>query len=241
MASSPIALCGFVWLNYEPPKQTRPLTLLCVSTTKHRRGPSVSSYPLCGSSYPGGTVIKNQPHNTADARDMDSILGLGRSPGVGNGNPFLYSCLENPMDRGAWWTTVLGVAKGGDSRCLQGHDWATGHTSIVWVDPKEFREGRWLREHLCRPWFSRLQSPMPYMPTMDLCSSLHKFHDIWFSPVFSLTIYLLLIIHFLCCRLQFYRERNESITWWAYVPRLKNECKSWIWTCSWFFLLRNKN
>ena len=125
---SPIALCGFVWLNYEPPKQTRPLTLLCVSTTKHRRGPSVSSYPLYGSSYPGGTVIKNQPHNTADARDMDSILGLGRSPGVGNGNPFLYSCLENPMDRGAWWTTVLGVAKGGDSRCLQGHDWATGHT-----------------------------------------------------------------------------------------------------------------
>ena len=46
-------------------------------------------------------VIKNQPYNTADARDMDSILGLGRSPGVGNGNPFLYSCLENPVDRGA--------------------------------------------------------------------------------------------------------------------------------------------
>ena len=176
-------------------------------------------------------VIKNQPYNTADARDMDSILGLGRSPGVGNGNPFLYSCLENPVDRGAWWTTAHGVAKGGDSQVPAG-TWLSNwtHTSIVWVDPEEFREGRWLREHLCRPWFSRLQSPMPYMPTMDLCSSLHKFHDIWFSPVFSLTIYLLFIIHFRCCHLQFYRERNESITWSAYVPQVRNECQSWIWT-----------
>jgi len=39
------------------------------------------------------------------------IPGLGRSPGEGNGNPFLYSCLENSMDKGAWWATVHGVAK----------------------------------------------------------------------------------------------------------------------------------
>ena len=43
--------------------------------------------------------------------DLSSIPGPGRSPGEGNGNPFQYSCLENPMDRGAWWATVHGVAK----------------------------------------------------------------------------------------------------------------------------------
>ena len=42
---------------------------------------------------------------------LGSIPGLGRSPGEGNGNPFQYSCLENPMDRGAWWATVHGVTK----------------------------------------------------------------------------------------------------------------------------------
>ena len=45
------------------------------------------------------------------AGDLGSIPGLGRSPGEGNGNPLKYSCLENPMDRGAWWITVHGVAK----------------------------------------------------------------------------------------------------------------------------------
>ena len=45
--------------------------------------------------------------------DKDSILGLGRSPGEGNGNPLQYSCLKNPMYRGAWQTTVHGVTKSG--------------------------------------------------------------------------------------------------------------------------------
>ena len=43
--------------------------------------------------------------------DLGSFLGLGRSPGEGNGNPFQYSCLENPMDRGAWWAPVHGAAE----------------------------------------------------------------------------------------------------------------------------------
>ena len=43
--------------------------------------------------------------------DLGSIPGSGRSPGEGKGNPLQYSCLENPMDRGAWWATVHGVAK----------------------------------------------------------------------------------------------------------------------------------
>jgi len=46
-------------------------------------------------------VIKNLPGNTGDARGVGSIPGLERSPGIGNGNPLQYSCLENPMDRGA--------------------------------------------------------------------------------------------------------------------------------------------
>ena len=56
-------------------------------------------------------VVKNLPANAGDARDTGSIPGLGRSPGEGNGNPLRYSCLENPMDRRAWWAVIHGVAK----------------------------------------------------------------------------------------------------------------------------------
>ena len=56
-------------------------------------------------------MAKNLPANAEEERDMDSIPGLGRSPGEGNGDPLQYSCLEKPMDRGAWWATVYGVAK----------------------------------------------------------------------------------------------------------------------------------
>ena len=47
-------------------------------------------------------VVKNPPVNAEDKRDVNSIPGLGRSPGKGHGNPLQFSCLENPMDRGAW-------------------------------------------------------------------------------------------------------------------------------------------
>ena len=56
-------------------------------------------------------VVKNPPANAGDIRDTSSIPGSGRSPGEGHGNPLWYSCLENPMDRGASWDTVHGVAK----------------------------------------------------------------------------------------------------------------------------------
>ena len=56
-------------------------------------------------------VIKNPPADAEDMRDSGSMSGSGRSPGGGNGNPVQYSCLENPMDRGAWWATVHGVPK----------------------------------------------------------------------------------------------------------------------------------
>ena len=58
--------------------------------------------------FRGGSVVKNLP---ANAGDVGSIPVLGRSPGERNGNPLQYSCLENRMDRGAWWATVHGVAK----------------------------------------------------------------------------------------------------------------------------------
>ena len=58
--------------------------------------------------FPGDSVVKNPP---ANAGDSVLIPGLEKSPGEGNGNPFQYCCLENPMDRGAWQATVHGVAK----------------------------------------------------------------------------------------------------------------------------------
>ena len=70
--------------------------------------------------FPGGAVVKNLPANAGiagdagdvgDVGDVGSIPGLGRSLGVGNGNPLQYSCLENSMDRGAWRAIVYGVAE----------------------------------------------------------------------------------------------------------------------------------
>ena len=62
--------------------------------------------------FPGGLVVRNLP---ANAGDVGLIPGLGRSPRDGNGNPLQYSCLGNPVDRGAWWATVHGVAKESDA------------------------------------------------------------------------------------------------------------------------------
>ena len=58
--------------------------------------------------FPGGSEVKMSACNSGG---LGSIPGLGRSPGEGNGNPLQYSCLENPMDREAWWATVHEVAK----------------------------------------------------------------------------------------------------------------------------------
>ena len=58
--------------------------------------------------FPDGSVVKKMP---ANARDVGSKRGAGRSPGEENGNPLWYSCLGNPMDRGAWPATLHGVAK----------------------------------------------------------------------------------------------------------------------------------
>ena len=56
-------------------------------------------------------MVKNPPASSGDIRDMGSIAGSGRSPEEGNGNSLQYSCLRNPIDRGAWWATVHGFTK----------------------------------------------------------------------------------------------------------------------------------
>ena len=68
--------------------------------------------------FPGGAVVKDL---LANAGDVGSIPGLGRSPGGENGNPLQYSCLENSMHRGDWWATAHGVAKTRTSLSTQAH------------------------------------------------------------------------------------------------------------------------
>ena len=83
-------------------------------------------------------VVKKSPANTGDAINTDSFCGLGRSLGVGNGNPLQYSYLENSMDRGAWRATVHGVAMSRTrlSACAHAHThtrthiYVNGHTFV---------------------------------------------------------------------------------------------------------------
>ena len=58
-------------------------------------------------------MVKNPPANAGDVRDTGPVPGSGRSPGGGNGNPLQYSCLENPMDRGAWQDIVMALPRVG--------------------------------------------------------------------------------------------------------------------------------
>ena len=74
--------------------------------------------------FPGGSVIKNPPAHARDEGDGGLIPGLGRYPGKENGNPLKESCLENFMDRGAWWAMVHGGHKESDK--TEHRHWA-GH------------------------------------------------------------------------------------------------------------------
>ena len=73
--------------------------------------------------FPGGSVVKNLPANAGDSSDSGSVPGLGRSLRGGNGNPLQYSCLGDPMDRGAWWATVQGSQR-------VGYHWGTEHACV---------------------------------------------------------------------------------------------------------------
>ena len=65
----------------------------------------------CIHGFSGDVVVKNLPANTGDIGDLGLIPGSGGLPGGGNGSPVQYTCLENPMDRGAWCAVVHGVTK----------------------------------------------------------------------------------------------------------------------------------
>ena len=76
--------------------------------------------------FSGNTVVKNLPANSGDLREVGLIPGSERFPAVGNGNPLQYSCLENSMDRGAWWATSMG------SQTVR-HDWAYNATQHLYI------------------------------------------------------------------------------------------------------------
>ena len=78
-------------------------------------------------------MVKNVPANAGDSRDMSSNPGSGRFPGEENGNPYQYSCLGNPMDRGAWQATVHGVSR-------VGHDLVTKQQSSLRVNKEKIPE-----------------------------------------------------------------------------------------------------
>ena len=75
----------------------------------HKPGPSSAS--VVAQSLKNSPVMQETACSAGDTREASSLPGSGRSPGVVNGNPLQYSCLKNPMDRGAWWATVHRVAK----------------------------------------------------------------------------------------------------------------------------------
>ena len=74
-------------------------------------GRDIWVWSTSGRGLPSCSVVKNLPAKTRDAGDLGSTPGSGRSPGEGNGSPLQYSCLENPVNRGAWWATVHRISK----------------------------------------------------------------------------------------------------------------------------------
>ena len=90
--------------------------------------------------FPGGSDSKEPACN---AGDMGSIPGLGISPGEGNANPLQYSCLENPMDRRAWWAIVHGVATVGCDLQLNHHHQGMNkntYVTILYTNNKTLRK-----------------------------------------------------------------------------------------------------
>ena len=90
--------------------------------------------------FPSGPAVKNAPANAGDARDVASVPGSGRCPGGGHGNPLQYSCLENPMGRGALWAPAHREAKSWTRLkwpSTHMHEYTTFclsiHSSSVWV------------------------------------------------------------------------------------------------------------
>ena len=107
--------CSFSWLQRWFDKYIHMSKLInCTFSTKFIVRQLYLNKAVTG--FPGGAVVEILPTSAGDTGDLGSISELGRTPGGGNGNPLQSSCLENPMDRGAWRAIVRGAAKR--------HDWA---------------------------------------------------------------------------------------------------------------------
>ena len=109
-------------------------------------------------------VVKNLLAKAGDTRDVGSVPGSGRSHGGGHGNPLQYSCLENPMDRGAWWATVTGSQR-------VRHDWACMHIHLI-ITATSFPGGSVVKNIFCQcrrhrfdPWFGKMPRRRKWQPT----------------------------------------------------------------------------
>ena len=121
--------------------------------------------------FPGGSLFKNVPANAGEA---NSIKKLRRSPGEGNGNPLPYSCLRNPMDRGAWRATIYGVIKS----WTQLSNWTHTHAIMIqktnlpllWINVFK-------KNHSCLLWRFLLgmpHSPPCLLPLISLSAQIHS-------------------------------------------------------------------
>ena len=109
-------------------------------------------------------MVNNLPASAGDTRNSSSILGSGRSPGGENGNPPQYSCLENSMDRGGWWSTVLEVTK----------RWTQVHTHNPAVELFKFNE--FVLLYYTTFMLYNMEGIINSMDSMDM--NLSKFQDI---------------------------------------------------------------
>ena len=128
-------------------------------------------------------MVKNLPAHAGDARDAGSIPGSGRPSGRGNVNPLQYSCLENPMERGTWWTTVHG----------EGKSWMLDETELKWGNPLNatpllhlvLSQWRTHSQFKCHrgglPWWSVVRSPPASSGDKDPIPGLGGSHRLWGS------------------------------------------------------------
>ena len=150
--------------------------------------------------FPGGSDSKE---STCNAGNVGSIPGLGRPPGEGNGNPLQYSCLENPLDRGAWWATVHGVAR-------VGYDWATDTQRLTHrlLQCRCLAKSWWTEMLICfrllgRPYlFSRRnwnKARLCFFSLEGHCVWKKKFYFSTFEPFVKITWTTLLRLEFIAC------------------------------------------
>ena len=128
-------------------------------------------------------VVKNPPVNAGDVRGVCLIAGLGRSPGGGNGNPLQCSCLENPMDRGAWWAIVHRVAKSQTQlKQLSTHTqaWASQVALVVQSPPANARD---VRNTGLTPGWGRSPGGVHGNPLQFSCLENPKDRGTWWATV----------------------------------------------------------